>query len=517
MNAVLLIFIVMFVFITNSYLCGKIIKRFSREINDFLSISFGFFIFIGGLQLFLLPIMIIKINANLFLYSLIAYQCLLLIIYIINWRFSFSPLFISWKQLIIVLIGVGLLLLIIYGFADYRNSNSINYSLQNLFSNHNNQYILDGIFISIGQKLGVENYNLIYSHGINLVFAIILATGIYGMYFYDKEVRIYLIVTYFVILMILAVCSLSVFTSPFNGNSWILFSITLLIFNHIININNRNYKFGITNINFITLGLFALCPNSLFVIILTNLYLLFMAFHYKFNNVMDYNIRGMFGCILSICIFLKLNINTIFVWIAIYIVIVLYIIYYLIRNTKIMNPINHFFNNISMNTIKFVMVLFAIIVFLVGMLIITIPGNFKVNTAPWIINNFMNRELDHNSWLFWLVNINYYIVNILLIIYAILPYTNKKIQIYIENIKLSPLIAINTITFWNPVSTNFWTSLSFNNVQAVSNGFLTSFSTAFINFVYYLNNKNKWSKSLSIFVAGSSITTIGLVLLNFLL
>ena len=47
-----------------------------------------------------------------------------------------------------------------------------------------------------------------------------------------------------------------------------------------------------------------------------------------------------------------------------------------------MNPINKFFDNVSMNTIKFLTILFALIVFLVGMLIITIPGNFQFDSAP---------------------------------------------------------------------------------------------------------------------------------------
>lgn len=515
MNEIWLTLIIMLIFLVNSYFCGKIIKRYSREINDFLALSFGFFIFFGGFQLFLLPIMIINITTNIFLYSFITYQSVLLILYIANWRFSLSPLFISKKQLFIVFIGTILILSIIYCFMNYTIDNQ-NYINDDLLNYKNNQYILNALIFSIGKVLNIYNYSIIYKHIFNLVFAIIISSGIFGMYFYDKENKFFQIITYLVILTILSVCSLSIFTSPCNGNSWILFSITLLIFNHIININNRNYKLGITNINFVSLGLFALCPNSLYVIILTNIYLLFMAFHYKFNDVIDYNIRGFFGCSLSICIFIKLNTSFIYIWIPIYLIIVLYILYYLIRNTKVMKPINNFFNNISINTIKFIMVIFAIIVFLIGMLIITIPGDFKFNSDPWVIKSFLNKELEYGTWLFWIVNIVYYIINILLVIYALLSYNNKKIQLYIENIRLSPLIYINTLTFWNPISTNFWLSISFNNVQSISNGFLSSFSTSFINFIYYLNNKNKWSKSLSIFVIGSILTTISLTLVNVL-
>ena len=516
MNMVGLILLIFFIFIINSYFCGKIIKRYSKEINDFLSIVFGFFIFIGGLQIFIVPIMIIDINVNIFLISFLTYQSILLIIYGINWRFSLSKMFITWQQLLIALIGIILILLIIFGFNNYNNDSPLVVHQDNLLNYNNKQYIVDGLIVVFADKLNVDQINIVYAHAFNLIFAIIISFGIFGMYFYDRTIKFYKTITFLVIVTIISVCSLSIFTSPSNGNSWILFSIILLIFNHIININNKNYKFGITNINLITLGLFALCPDSLYVIIMTNLYLLFMAFHYKFKNVMDYNIRGLFGCILSICLFIKLNTDTFFVWIGIYILIILYVLYYIIRNTKVMNPINKFFDNVSMNTIKFLTILFALIVFLVGMLIITIPGDFQFDSAPWIITQFMNKNLVYGTWLFWLVNILYYIINGLLIVYAILTYTNKKIQSYIENIKLTPLIGINTMTFWNPISTNFWSSISFGNIQAISNGFINSFSSAMINFIYYLINKPKWSKSLTIFAAGSGMVTIGLVLINLL-
>ena len=514
MNTIGMIFLLPFIFLINSYFCGKIIKRFSREINDFLSITFGFFIYISGFQLLLLPIMIIHLNTYIYLYTFIIYQSILLILYILNWKYSLSPLFISWKQLLCTMIGILIIMGIIYGFMDYKNNDDVN--VQDILNFNNENYIINGLISSLSNFFKVDNIQIIFDHWFNIVFAAIIAFGIFGMYFYDNELPWYRIISYYVILIIISVCSLVIYTSPSNGNSWILFSVILLIYNHIININNKNYKLGITNINFITLGLFVICPNSLYVIIMTNIYLLFMAFHYKFKNVFDYNIRGFFGCLLSICIFLKLNTDTFVIWIIIYSLIFLYILYYLIRNTKVMNPINNFFNNISMNAIKFITFVFAIIAFLVGMLTITIPGDFKFNSEPWIIKTFMNRQLIEGTALFWIVNICYYLVNVLLLIYAVLTYKNKKFQMYIENIRLSPMIAINTMTFWNPISTNFWYSISFSNVQAISNGFLNSFSTATINFIYYLVNKNKWSKSLTIFTIGSVLITTSLILINVL-
>lgn len=513
MNSIGIMFLLSIIFLLNSYFCGKIIKRFSREINNFLSIAFGFFIYLSGFQLFLLPIMIIHITTYIYLYTFIVYQSILLILYILNWKYSLSPLFISWKQLLCTIIGILIIMGIIYGFMDYKN-NFINTNYAINFNSEN--YIINGLIFSISNYFNAINIQVIFQHWFNIIFATIIAIGIFGMYFYDKELPWYRIISYFVILIIISVCSLAIYTSPSNGNTWVLFSIILLIYNHIININNKNYKLGITNINFITIGLFVLCPNSLYVIIMTNIYLLFMAFHYKFKNVFDYNIRGFFGCLLSILIFIKLNTNTFIIWIIVYSLIFFYILYYLIRNTKVMNPINNFFNNISMNTIKFTTIVFSLIIFLVGMLIITIPGDFKFSSEPWIIKTFMNRQLIKGTVLFWTVNICYYIINILLLTYAILTYRNKKLQMYIENIRLSPMIAINTMTFWNPISTNFWYSISFNNVQVISNAFLNSFSTAIINFIYYLVNKDRWSKSLTIFTFGSILVTTSLILINVL-
>ncbi len=510
-----LIILNFFILFINTYFCGKIVKRFSKEINDFLAFTFGFFIFVGLFQLFILPIMIMNVSANTIFFTYLTYQSILLIIYIINWRWSLSKLFISWKQFLISIIGIIIVLTILYGFRNYKYTYQYDINLDNLLR-YGNQYILNSIMISFAYKANILNFNVVLNNSYIFIYAILIAFGIYGMYFYDKQDKWYLTISYFVIVNIISICSLTIFTSPSNGNCWILFTISLLIFNHIININNKNYKIGIANINFITLALFAICPDSLYVIIMINLYLLFMSYLYKFENVMDYNIRGMFGCLLAIFLFIKLNTNNYLIWIGIYILIIFYIIYYIIRKTKILKPINNFFNNISINTINFLTAIFAISVFLIGMFITTIPGDFKFNSAPWIISNFMNKNLKYGTWMFWLINVIYYLINVLIVIYTFITYKNKKIQMYIENIRLTPLIGINTITFWNPISTNFWSSISFKNYYAVSNGFLNSFSPAFINFCYYLINKKKWSKSLSILLPSCCVVSVGLILLNLL-
>ena len=510
-------------------MCGRILKRFSPDLNDYLSVTYGFFLFLGVVQIFLIPAIAISgIQPRTFLFYLLGIQAFFIAMYLMNWRFSFMRVYIDWKALLVIFLGMLLILGVFFGFKQYGNYETNPYAKdimsyyslgwdEQVFSIENMTYIylIDAVDRCFALLFRVKDVYQVYEYAWIITFTVIVACGLYGMYFYQKPFRAWVILTYATIVLIVSVCSLVIVTTPSNGSAWILFT-TILIFQvHLDNVKKVKYETGIININYITLGLFCLTPSSIYIIILANVCLTMLSYTFKRNNATDYNVLTLFGTVLSVSMYLFLYnyiIGTIFTIISL----ALYAIYLFIRKSKIVTNSFAKINKMSNTTIKIIAFSVAIIIMLISVFVMTISSKFDFNTAPWIITFFLNKNLDNLGVWKWVINGFWWGLNILIVLYALFAQFTKKLHKYIENAKLTPIILINTMTVWNPISSNLWLKIANSNSLMVQNSFIINLVSTGINFIYYLLNKNKLSKSLMILGSSTLFVTIGLILFNVL-
>ena len=524
-----LLFAVSAIMLFNSIMCGRILKRFSPELNDYLSVTYGFFLFIGVSQIFFIPaIAIHNMMPRTFLYYLVGIQVFFLTLYLLNWRFSFMRVYIDWKSILAIFLGILIIVAIFFGFKQYGGyeknpyvTNLMEYYSQgwgeNIFNIENMTYIylIEAVNRSFGLLFKVSNMHLVYEYAWIIVFSVIVTTGLYGMYFYQKPFMLWSLLTYITIVMIIGVCSLVIVSTPSNGGAWILFG-TMLIFQvHLDNVKKVKYEIGIININYITLGLFCLTPSSIYIIIIANICLTMLSFTFKRNNATDYNILTLFATVLSVSMYLFLY-NYIIGIIFTIIILALYAIYLFIRKSKMITKAMARIDRMSNSTIKIISFTVAIIILLISVFIMTISNKFDFNAAPWTISYFLNKDLTKlGSW-YWIINGIWWALNIIIVLYALLAQFTKKLHKYIENAKLTPIILINTMTVWNPISSNLWLKIANSNSLMVQNSFIVNLVSTGINFIYYLLNKNKLSKSLIILGSTTTLATIGLILFNVL-
>ncbi len=78
------------IYFFNSYFIGKFLKRFFPQHNAYLLTSLGFFVFLGFVFLFSLLVFVIPSRISEYAIVLLIMQLFLIVLYGLNWRYSFS-------------------------------------------------------------------------------------------------------------------------------------------------------------------------------------------------------------------------------------------------------------------------------------------------------------------------------------------------------------------------------------------------------------------------------------------
>lgn len=82
-GALIVVFSVLVLF--NSLMCARILKRFQPELNDYLSLTYGFFLFIAFIQLMFIPVVAShNQNPKFILFYLLGIQIFCLLVYAFN-------------------------------------------------------------------------------------------------------------------------------------------------------------------------------------------------------------------------------------------------------------------------------------------------------------------------------------------------------------------------------------------------------------------------------------------------
>lgn len=513
-------FVISLFFCFNSYLCGKLIKKVNYKINDSISFVLGSFVFFAIIQLSVIPVLLLEIlNYSFFGYYLIGIQLILIIIYLFNWRFSLSIQKFDFIRWIYILIGIVITFVILFAFKNYKYSEIINSEINwntNLFNINEiasiDKSLLDKFSNVILLLLKVNNINLAKQYLWMFPYSIIISNTLYGIFCNVKNKKIknflnhenkYWLISYLGSIILLNILSLWIYTSPSDGNAWITFTILLILYLHKESLNHaKNVNYGLL-LSLISIGLFFLSPNSVFCIVIINVYFMYINHKLKINNLFDFNLLMFFGILLSISLYLNDYVNYIGYIIGC-LIIGGYLIYFFFRSTRIFRKewISHKdHKNIYYDLWLYICI---ICIFILLTIITFVQNNKTINWQYWIINNVLNKEISNTQRIeiYYLVNIVWWIANILVFALSIID------QIWRKDSTVNKIQIINNVTTWNPITTQFWYRILPNNVSLITNNSMIGSSYLMIwisKYLYNVNNKKEKIISWSILISSTTI------------
>lgn len=502
-GSILLIATIIFL---NSFALGKIYKRFNIYLSSYSCFSFGMITLFGVFGLILIPLLLFTIKFNVVLVIYLIAQCVLVGVYVINWRWLFISYKINIKNLCILF---AVFITIFCGFLitrEYANvpHNEINWYLlenpnyllkfsnpnaelvdvfvfgQNYFTN-NFIYIFLSFFVYIFQIQDVQTLNIFYTFAMLFIFMLLSSTSITSI-FIKKNANI----TFFRILILLANALLvSTLSFVIKDYMWIIIFTILLVNTHSLRENEINSNVAIYIINFIVVAAIVFNINFLIVAIVINLINTFLSFQARKEKCTNYNILTLFTTFVMLAMSFS---NEFYVgFICLILVIIIYTFYLFYKSSNIANKVNSVIDNFLYEYI------YIIIIFIIAVLMITsisfflTSGLFIISTDVWLLNYIGTPPmlLDNESLQYIYVNILYAIINVFVFLAAIINSGMIKIKKFDKVFGLRGekriissqfyLSIIVVLVFWNPIATNLYNYLINSSII----GFLPNFQVIF--------------------------------------
>ena len=131
-----------------------------------------------------------------------------------------------------------------------------------------------------------------------------------------------------------------------------------------------------------------------------------------------------------------------------------------------------------------------------------IQSNSAVNWNYWIINNVLNKKISttQNVELYYVINIFWWISNLLVVMLSIYDELKSRKNMF------NKIQIINSITTWNPATTQFWHRALPSNINLVRNTTMIGSSYFVMWISKYLYNVNiKKNNIISLITLGSSL------------
>lgn len=502
-GSILLIATIIFL---NSFALGKIYKRFNIYLSSYSCFSFGMITLFGVFGLILIPLLLFTIKFNVVLVIYLIAQCVLVGVYVINWRWLFISYKINIKNLCI---SFAVFITIFCGFLitrEYANvpHNEINWYLlenpnyllkfsnpnaelvdvfvfgQNYFTN-NFIYIFLSFFVYIFQIQDVQTLNIFYTFAMLFIFMLLSSTSITSI-FIKKNANI----TFFRILILLANALLvSTLSFVIKDYMWIIIFTILLVNTHSLRENEINSNVAIYIINFIVVAAIVFNINFLIVAIVINLINTFLSFQARKEKCTNYNILTLFTTFVMLAMSFS---NEFYVgFICLILVIIIYTFYLFYKSSNIANKVNSVIDNFLYEYI------YIIIIFIIAVLMITsisfflTSGLFIISTDVWLLNYIGTPPMlmNNESLQYIYVNILYAIINVFVFLAAIINSGMIKIKKFDKVFGLRGekriissqfyLSIIVVLVFWNPIATNLYNYLINSSIV----GFLPNFQVIF--------------------------------------
>lgn len=471
--AIIIIFI-------NSFLLGKVYKRFTKFISSYATILFGVITFFGIFTIILIVLFLFNISFAIILYIMLIFQIILIGIYIFNWRYLFISFAFNWKNILIVL-GIFCILLITFFITrDYYNTqftwfnqndiNFVNY-YHNLFKDgtdpneimifkfgtnnltNNFSYLFFTIFSYIFNIN--DNFLLIFHNVLNfIIYFTILSLIIVNMIDINNQTSFRHICISMIFTFLIGIISFS-----FSQYMWIIIFLFGLISFHMYKENEINLTLNIIAINFIVLS--GCCFNINFIVcaLVINIIQLFISYKQRKPKATDYNVLMMFSTFIFISVLFN---NSQYVsYILIISIFIIYTFYFFYKSSNLATRVNDSIDQFLYKKINIVIIAFIAIIFIISIAFFISINNFKINTKPWLLVTNLN-QLEINSTIhYYLLNAFFWVINGLIFLFSL--FKNNIIRLSKKQSKFSiaendvPLFVI--FIFWNPISTNLFSLL----------------------------------------------------------
>lgn len=480
--ALWIIFVPLILFI-NSFLLGKVYKRFNHQLNSYLTTLLGFFSFFGTLSLIFAVLILFNITLQILFYIFLIFQIILFIIYIFNWRWSFITYNINFKKM-----GF-LIFLIIICFLAYVLSRNFN-------SDHINWYLSDGInFKSYYLKsfFNIEPQNIyIFRFGTNyldnnfiyVVYSVIVY--LFNVSINDLELFYTIIncsIMFFCLSLIIVHLSkyldekkslwtiflsssvifmIAIISFWMQSLFWIsVFSLSLIVI-HTSKQNEINSQASISIINFIVASGVFFNIQFLLIAITINLIQLFISYKTRKVNATDYNVLMLFSTLLYTGLIFD---NSKYIsFILIISILVFYSFYIFYKSSTTASRINQKIDHFLYKNINLISIIFLILILILSVALFLSTKNFQIFVDPWVIAILSTNS--NSIVMSWVVNVFFWMTNIILLLFVLFSNSLvrfKKISYsYYPETDLSMMIFI---AFWNPISINLFSSI--NNVDFI--------------------------------------------------
>lgn len=490
----------------NSFALGKVYKRFNISLSAYSCFSFGMITLFGLFGFILIPLLLFTIKFNVVLIIYLIAQCLLVGVYIANWRWLFISYKIDIKNLVILF---GVFIMVFSGFLitrEYANiepnqinwflSGNINYLLkfatpnadlvdvfvfgQNYFEN-NFIYVFLSFFVYIFQIQDIATLNLFYTFVMLFIFLLLSSTSITSI-FIKKTKNLS-----FSKILILLANSLLISTLSFviKDFMWIVIFTILLVNTHSLRENEISSNVAIYIINFIVVAAIVFNINFLIIAIVINLIHTFLSFQARKEKCTNYNILTLFSTFIVLAMSFS---NEYYVgFICLILIILVYTFYLFYKSSNIANKVNSVIDNFLYEYI------YIILIFIISVLMITsisfflTSGLFKISTDVWLLKYFGTPPMLMNdkSLQYLFVNILYATINVFAFIAAIINSGMIKLNKFGKVFRLHDekrivssqfdLSIIIVLVFWNPIATNLYNYLINTNIV----GFMPNFQVIF--------------------------------------
>lgn len=460
----------------NTFFISKIYKRFVKTLSMQLCYSFGILTTLFAFTFPLIPLTLFVLDLNFLNYYLLGIQIILVLIYIINWKWFIISFIIDWKK---ILIFILLLSLVILGWLISMKLNNIKFndlSYQNIkIINH----LYQGSLIPADEIIVFNNADNLIKFP--LIFEILLSfLSILNLQIFEIEmiVNIFPLIIYFLIFSILfmaifyknkitnSICKIIIFLLSgflFSSVNFILSSditswdqliiilTVLMVWIHYSKYNEIPHFLSIIIINIISFLSIVLNSELLLISTIINLIILGISYYNKKHNATDYNLFIFFTTFISWSLLLT-NINYISLILLVFIIII-YTFYFFYRTSKLGIKIN---NYIDLFLYKWVFLIASVsigIIFFSLLMHYIVNSNFNVIIQPWEISNYFSFNVHNQPSLILSINIIYWLLNIFIALYTVyMIYKKRKYKI---NINFMEISLIGIVLFWNPLSLDF--------------------------------------------------------------
>ena len=469
----LAIFLTIFLILVNGFFLGKIFKRFKPTLNLFYTLLFGTVTYLGSFAAITIPLFLFVISAKfIFIYFLI-FQIVLILIYILNWRWFFITYKIDYKKVIFFIIVA---ICIFLGWLFTRS----------LATNKDWLFTLDNNTINFFTKINGVNLDSVivlnrdFSFQVNLIDNFLLGIIYIGNFFDAKELSVfYNIFSLFIIIYIgsLALCSIYnkretnkfnfilfflgvfafstiIFSFPTYVNI-ILFSLVLLLVHfNAKNINQENIS--IIVVNFIVFCGFNFDSQFVLIAVLINLLFTTISYQTKYNNATNYNILMLLSTILSFAVTFN---NVYYISLIMLVAFLLfYIAFFLFKTSSIFNKVMYKVDQFLYRNISFLIILLSFLILIAAIILFFTTNVFNIQDV-WVLDerifptyvSTITTSINVKS-IYIILNVFFWMVNIAIFTYSL--FTNSFISFKQFNSNAMSNFSLLAITiFWNPFFT----------------------------------------------------------------